>query len=144
MYKAYYRYEQTEGVSKTLLRADFFLGPDTIPRNRKEVKKRYDLKGATGYHIKAGLDDFIITTLGYGRSCPMDKKLFGETYHSNNYSTILNIKPFKFKLGFRLTETSTKKIELTDMIDLDKLHHYCLTGETELPKKRDLQELAIS
>jgi hypothetical protein len=126
MYKYDYHYQLRAGnlkevkyKHKTVLKAKFVFDNEVPPNKRKEVRERCDVNPGQ-------LDNFLTKNLGYRpgyRGDLISKKYYGHRER-------LTITPLISRLGFRITSESNGQLPLEEMIDLERVNHFVLTGET--------------
>lgn len=143
MYDYNYQYQLRSGNSRngkykheTVLTATFLFGSEVPPSKRKETKERCRI-----YSIEQGpLDRFITENLGYMHDY---RNIFmGELYRGPR--EILTVTPLLFRLGFKIKSEARGHLPLEEMISLDALNHFVLTGESTITKEqnqiKELQE----
>lgn len=138
MYSYNYQYSSKGGSHPkvdyeniTLLKATFLFGNE-IPTNiRRDVKERLKILrkekilGVTYPREHVPLNRFITSSLDYRESCA--DLLFSREFFRNR--EVIRIRPLLFRLGFKLVSEAIGRLPLEQMIDLDSLNQFVLTGK---------------
>ncbi len=105
---------------QTELYARFRFGQEVAPKDRKAIKDR----------IKR-IPDYLGSAENLGRY--KENALMGDYYGSCDSYKQTYLRKCIFRLGFnlRVEETKASSVKLEDMLDLEALNHFILTGENK-------------
>jgi hypothetical protein len=129
----------------TVLKAIFLFGDEITPSERGVLRERYK---TTTRMIK---DKFGVSCQDLG---PLNKYLmenegahfsggdvlFGRGYF--RHRSVFTITPLLFRLGFKLREEALGCLPLEQMINLNELNHFVLTGNMSFPPRPEKLEEA--
>lgn len=139
MYLYNYQYQLRSGNSHdvqydntTVLTATFLFGGQIPPSMRKEVRERCKtatrmIKDESGVSCQdLGPFNKYLKEHEGARFAGRDT-LFGREYY--RHRSQVTITPLLFRLGFKLREEAIGHLPLEEMINLNALNHFVLTGE---------------
>ncbi len=129
--------------NETILTAVFSFDKEVPKIQRAEVKKRCSLKETTKklspghYSIEESpLDAFMKRTLLYQPN--WSELLIGKQYYGKK--EFVTITPFLWGLGFHLKSEASGPMPLEEMISLEAINEFVLTGKFSPKVEKQLQE----
>jgi hypothetical protein len=103
-----------QDFAETNLDVEFRFGKEVLQGDIREVEKRY-------YPPKKHLDAYLEKKEGL-------KKIQGRQYYSDGQGKRLYLYPCWFRLGFNVNVIAEKNLPLEEMLDVDSLNRFVLTG----------------
>ena len=120
--------------AKTTLKASFRFKNEVAPENREKVKERINYDKFEEYDMRYYRGDPNIATYLISNGASVGKKLtpFSDKdktdyFYKNGCEYRINSSPKKLK--FNIEVTSKNKKSLDEMLDLERLNKFILTGE---------------